>query len=163
MGVEHKENGSRFSGLAKVQDEADGVHATLLEDLVYTTRDGWHIVVPAGFVTDYASIPRVLSWLIPPRGKYNRPAIIHDFLYQTAPVDPVRLVCINGQTQTARTATNIRTSRCTQSRADYILREACENVDDRFTQRWTIYLGLRAGGWVAWNSYRRAEADHSIQ
>ena len=135
------ENGNRFSGLAKVQDEADGVHATLLEDLVYTTRDGWRIVVPAGFVTDYASIPRALTFIIPPRGKYNRPAIIHDFLYQTAPDDDVSGLV------------------CTQARADSIMREACENVDNRLTQRWAIYLGLRAGGWVAWRRYRRAETD----
>ena len=133
--------GNRFSGLAKVQDEEDGIHATLLEALSYTTQDGWRIEVPVGFVTDYASIPRALAWLIPLRGKYNRPAIVHDYLYQRAPLDEVR------------------GTRCTQARADHILREACENVDDRFTQRWAIYLGLRLGGWVAWRRYRRAESE----
>jgi uncharacterized protein DUF1353 len=129
-------HGERFSGLAKLEDQPDGVHAKLLEPLCYTTRNGWRICVPAGFLTDYASIPRALSVLIPPRGKYNRPAIVHDWLYQKAPVDPV-----TGK-------------RCTWSRADSVLREACEDVDDRFTQRWTIYLGLRAGGWVTWRRYR---------
>lgn len=156
MGDNQKEHGSRFSGLAKVQDEADGVHATLLEDLVYTTRDGWRIVVPAGFVTDYASIPRALGWLIPPRGKYNRPAIVHDWLYQHAPVDSVRMGAADEQSQANRAESDFR---CTQSRADAIMREACENVDNRLTQRWAIYLGLRAGGWVAWRRYRAAESS----
>lgn len=132
-------HGNRFSGLAKLEDAEDGLHATLLEALSYLTLDGWFISVPAGFPTDYASIPRPLQVIIPPRGVYNRPAFIHDYLYHFAPVDPH-----TGQ-------------RCTQARADSILREACENCDDRFTQRWAIYLGLRLGGWVAWRNYRRDE------
>jgi hypothetical protein len=39
--------------------------------------------VPAGFVTDLASIPRVLWSLLPPHGRYAKAAIIHDWLYAT--------------------------------------------------------------------------------
>ena len=132
--------GDRFSGLARLENGIDGRHDTLLEPLAYTTRDSaWTIVIPAGFVTDYASIPRPLWVAIPPRGRYNRPAIVHDFLYQTAPIDP-------------RT-----THRCTWTTADAVLREACENVCTRATQRWVIWLGLRAGGWVTWRRYRARE------
>lgn len=132
-------NGNRFNGLAYYRDEADGVTATLTRSLIYTTKAGWRIIVPRGFVTDFASIPRPLQVAIPPRGKYNRPAIVHDWLYRNAPIDP---------------ATG---KRCTQAQADYILREACENVDDRFTQRWAIFLGLKLGGFVTWNKYREKE------
>lgn len=132
-------HGSRFSSLAHLEDQENGTTAKLLSRLTYTTVDGWAITVPAGFVTDFASIPRPLWVVIPPRGKYNRPAIIHDWLYQRAPFDPT---------------TN---RRVTQARADSILREACENCDDRFTQRWTIYLGLRVGGFVTWNRYRQKD------
>lgn len=39
------------------------------------------ITVPKGFITDYASIPRILwSWL-PAWGPYGPAAIIHDYLY----------------------------------------------------------------------------------
>jgi Protein of unknown function (DUF1353) len=132
-------HGSRFSGLAKLEDQEDGETAKLLELLCYATLDGWRICVPTGFETDFASIPRPLWAVIPPRGKYNRPAIVHDYLYHFAPLDP-------------------RTGRwCTQARADSIIREACENVDDRFTQRWAIYLGLRLGGFVAWRKYRKED------
>lgn len=41
------------------------------------------IVVPEGFVTDFASIPRILHIFFPPHGKYTKAAIIHDFLYDT--------------------------------------------------------------------------------
>ncbi len=132
-------HGSRFNGLAQYEDSEDGCSATLLRDVVYTTRDGWQITVPKGFTSDFASIPRVLWTVIPPRGKYNRPAFVHDLLYRLAPIDPT-----TGK-------------RCTQARADHILREACENCDDRFTQRWAIYLGLRAGGFVAWSNYRKKD------
>lgn len=42
------------------------------------------IRVPAGFVTDLASIPRWLWSLIPPDGKYAKAAIVHDYLYTQA-------------------------------------------------------------------------------
>lgn len=39
--------------------------------------------VPIGFVTDFASIPRVFWSVLPPDGKYTHPAIVHDYLYWT--------------------------------------------------------------------------------
>jgi hypothetical protein len=42
------------------------------------------IEVPSGFVTDLASIPRILWWALPPHGKYAKAAIIHDWMYVTA-------------------------------------------------------------------------------
>ena len=56
----------------------------LTEDLVYWPSNGHDpIVVPRGFVTDLASIPRPFwSWL-PPDGPWAKAAVIHDFLYYT--------------------------------------------------------------------------------
>lgn len=136
-----KHHGDRFNGLAQTEDQEDGCTARLLQRLTYLTKDRWLIEAPAGFLTDYASIPRLLWAIIPPRGRYNRPAIIHDFLYRYAPTDPVTGVA------------------CTQARADAILREACENCDDRPTQRWAIWSGLRLGGWWTWRKYRKADID----
>ena len=39
------------------------------------------VSVPKGFVTDFASIPRLFWSLLRPDGDYTYPAIIHDFLY----------------------------------------------------------------------------------
>lgn len=39
------------------------------------------ICVPAGFVTDFASVPRLLWAIFPPHGKWAKAAIVHDFLY----------------------------------------------------------------------------------
>lgn len=40
----------------------------------------WRIDVPAGFETDFASIPRALWWLLPPDGAYTQAAVLHDWL-----------------------------------------------------------------------------------
>jgi len=39
------------------------------------------IVVPSGFVTDFASVPRVLWSIFPKWGVYGPASIIHDYLY----------------------------------------------------------------------------------
>lgn len=41
------------------------------------------IHIPAGFKTDFASIPKIFDDVFgfDPRGKYSLPAIVHDFLY----------------------------------------------------------------------------------
>ena len=39
------------------------------------------ITIKAGFVTDFASVPSQLWWLIPPWGTYGKAAIVHDWLY----------------------------------------------------------------------------------
>ncbi|ENM4473285.1 DUF1353 domain-containing protein [Salmonella enterica] len=42
------------------------------------------IEVPAGFVTDLASVPRIFWTLLPPDGKYAKAAMIHDYMYDNA-------------------------------------------------------------------------------
>lgn len=44
------------------------------------------ITVPAGFVTDLASVPRILWPIFPPNGKYAKAAIVHDYLYSQGSV-----------------------------------------------------------------------------
>jgi hypothetical protein len=45
------------------------------------------IIVPAGYVTDFASVPEGLWNLFPPLGMWARAAIIHDYLYSTGGID----------------------------------------------------------------------------
>ena len=42
------------------------------------------IRVPAGTVTDLASVPRLLWAIFPPHGRWAKAAIIHDYLYDRA-------------------------------------------------------------------------------
>lgn len=41
------------------------------------------IEVPVGFITDFASIPRIFWNIAPKWGRYGKSAIIHDYLYCT--------------------------------------------------------------------------------
>ena len=41
------------------------------------------LTAPAGFITNFASIPRPLWPLLPPTGRYGKAAVIHDYCYQT--------------------------------------------------------------------------------
>ncbi len=55
----------------------------LLEDYkVWVPCLGIEILIPKGFVTNLASIPRWLWWLIPPDGIFMIASIAHDFGYQ---------------------------------------------------------------------------------
>lgn len=49
------------------------------------------IKVQAGFITDYASVPRGLWNLFPPHGKYVPAAVVHDWLYRRTIYD--RKIC----------------------------------------------------------------------
>ncbi|HIC6968973.1 TPA: DUF1353 domain-containing protein, partial [Salmonella enterica subsp. enterica] len=51
----------------------------------YLSDDNSDIIeVPAGFITDLATIPRIFWILLLPDGKYAKAAIIHDYLYDNA-------------------------------------------------------------------------------
>ena len=39
------------------------------------------IIVPAGFKTDFASVPRAFWSILPPAGLYGKAAVVHDYLY----------------------------------------------------------------------------------
>ncbi|WP_229996560.1 DUF1353 domain-containing protein, partial [Escherichia coli] len=49
-----------------------------------TERPDDVIYVPEGYVTDLASVPRILWSVFPPHGRYAKAAIIHDWLYDNA-------------------------------------------------------------------------------
>lgn len=60
----------------------DGRTWLVTEDFTYTRPTGWGIKVPAGFVTDFASVPRFFWRLLPPTGEYGKAAVVHDYLYR---------------------------------------------------------------------------------
>src|SRR3990167_4905100 len=38
------------------------------------------VIVPKGFITDFASVPRPFWFLFPPDGKYTQAAVLHDYI-----------------------------------------------------------------------------------
>jgi hypothetical protein len=110
----------------------------LLEPLEYRVADAdsaERIVVPAGFETDFASIPFGLRNLFPPLGPWARPAIIHDWLYANGGRLPER--------------------RYSRAEADAIFAEAMKVVGVPAWRRRLMHLAVRIGGVGGWG---RSEA-----
>lgn len=62
----------------KVEIHNNGARYTLLEPVAFPIEG---VTVPAGFVTDFASVPKILWSIFPPTGWYQRAALLHDYLY----------------------------------------------------------------------------------
>ena len=63
----------------------------LIEPLSFVDTDGTPYMAPAGTLTDFASVPRVLWSLFPKIGKHTRAAVLHDALCQTRPFASARV------------------------------------------------------------------------
>ena len=63
----------------------DGGHYRLLKPYLYTTKDGSAIIVPKGYITNGADIPRFFWRIYPPFSPEYMPAVIvHDYLCDIA-------------------------------------------------------------------------------
>ena len=65
-----------------IKNNPDGSGVVLTASYDCALPFGWSVVVPEGFVSDGASIPR-WAWPIvgpPLRGKHLEPAVVHDYL-----------------------------------------------------------------------------------
>lgn len=123
---------SAFHSYLRFEDDG-GFPFRLLSPLVYDSTYLDHmVVVPEGFKTDLCSIPRVLQNILPPVGRWDGAAVVHDFLYRQGGV--------------------------TRAEADAVMLEAMQLSGVTWWQRWTVYLGLRLGGWVVWRGYRKKES-----
>lgn len=60
-------------------DEEGATTWKLATPLVYKGNTDT-FVVPVGYVTDFATVPRFLHWLVSPYGAYTNAAILHDWL-----------------------------------------------------------------------------------
>jgi len=75
---------SIFTGpLTLTELDLDWRQWRLEQPLIYVVGaapEGPAVVVPRGFITDGASVPRPLWWLLPAWGRYSRAAVVHDYL-----------------------------------------------------------------------------------
>jgi hypothetical protein len=95
---------------------------SLVDDLVY--RGSWErFVVPAGFRTDFATVPRVVTWLVPRFGTYTLAAILHDWLVSEG----------------------IRTGVVSSPEADGIFRRVMRESGVPVLRRWLMWAGVRWG------------------
>jgi hypothetical protein len=112
---------SGFHGPVEVRARARVFELTA--PLTYTgARDT--IEVPAGFVTDFASVPRACSWLIPTYGTYTPAAVVHDWLCE-----------------------QVHAGAATVSRrdADGIFRRSLRELGVSWPRRWLMWAAVRVG------------------
>jgi hypothetical protein len=75
---------SRFTEVLLVSPLGDGRTWITRRDFGYDVGaegSGDTIDVPIGFMTDFASVPRVFWAILPQWGKYGNAAVIHDYCY----------------------------------------------------------------------------------
>lgn len=77
---------SQFTTPLQVEVIGDYQFKTIASFIYYVGREGSeeYITVKSGFVTDFASVPRVFWSVLPPHGKYAKAAVLHDWLYTNA-------------------------------------------------------------------------------
>jgi len=87
------------------------------------------INVPSGFMTDFASVPRIFWSILPPYWTYGKAAVIHDYLYIT------------------------QGHGYTRKRADQLFREGMEVLGVKAWKRFVMYWFVRVFGTIPW--YKR--------
>lgn len=106
-------------------DDQKDLHALLAVLIYVSTIAGMTFAVPTGFVTDFASVPRLplVYWLV---GNIARPAaVIHDYLYATGAVS--------------------------REIADAVFLEAMEVLGIPAWKRYAMYGAVRSAGWMYYN------------
>jgi hypothetical protein len=90
--------------------------------------NGFHhvFVVPIGYSSDFASIPKIFRPIINNDDQHiRRAAVLHDYLYETKTV--------------------------TRQEADKLMYESMLSVGASRIKALTVYIALRLGGWLAWD------------
>lgn len=118
----------RLSGPLDVSILPDGKRR-LNNALIYEI-DGEIYTVPRGFATDYSSHPALTRFIV----RFDRvdyAGTCHDWLYQTGEVS--------------------------RAKADRIWRLIAQHGSHgaNWAQAWASWIGLRLGGWLVWNRYRK--------
>lgn len=122
---------SQFTEKLIVSLEKDGTHWELEAPFEYYTElfnEKIYITVPKGFRTDFASIPKIFHSFISDRDKYNKAAVVHDWLYHSKQFD--------------------------RKTADRIFLEGMEVLGISKLKRYLFFWAVRIFGGFRWNSKR---------
>jgi Protein of unknown function (DUF1353) len=104
----------------------DGTKWELAETVIYDAPAYPHdqLTIPAGWKTDFASIPRPFWALLPPTGQYGLAAVVHDWLWNHPALD-------SGKTLSA-------------AEVDSIFLDAMAELNVPRLTRYTMYGAVRA-------------------
>jgi hypothetical protein len=112
---------------------------SLTTPLIWTGSKGDTFAVPVGFVTDFATVPRFLHWLVSPYGGYTRAAVLHDWL----------LVQLAGWTDRYNGGRNLDMALpenlppADSRDCDGIFRRVMEELGVPWAKRWTMWAAVR--------------------
>ena len=114
---------SNFNNTLKVEVVDGGWK--LLEPLPYKSDIlGRIVIVPDGYVTDLASVPRLMRWLVPvANAKNRRAAVVHDWLCSEKVQKKMGI---------------------DQRKADEVFREALKVCEVGFIGRWGMWMPVRS-------------------
>lgn len=105
-------------------------------------NSGLFIRCHEGMVTDLASIPRAIRWLIPKVGMDAQASVVHDRGYRDGFVR-VRIDVCERQIAVSR------------GMIDSMYLQAMRALGVSRWRRHTLYIGVKVGGWVVWNRLRK--------
>jgi hypothetical protein len=106
----------------------------LVSNLRYDSDVAGMIDVPAGFQTDFASVPRLPIFFTLFGDRAHREAVLHDYGYRVDSVPPM-----------------------SRSMVDDLFLEAMKERGKGFFVRYAMYWGVRAGGWTAYHKKKVAD------
>lgn len=122
--------------LERIEDTSRDGRGTwrLLSDLVYDSDLAGVIIVPAGTITDLASVPRLPFAYLLTGGLAHAAAVVHDWLYTTRHLG--------------------------RKRADAVFKEATLALGVSGWQAWLMWVGVRAGGGSSWDAPGPEQPEH---
>ena len=130
----------RFRSALVASATGDGKYWILTQPLEYEQpKTKQKFVVPRGFVTDLASVPRLFWTAFPPCGNYTPAAVVHDYLYWE------------------------QLPSCNRECADTVLLVAMEESGVGKLARNAIYAGVRVGGEGPWKKNAADKAAGHIR
>ena len=112
----------------------------LMEPLTYQGKHD-RFEVPAGFYTDFASVPRLFQGLIPKNGKHDAAAIMHDYFYTSRPVVAVPLALDWAAYETI-----------SRKDADGLFKRMMRELGVNPIRYHIVYIAVRLFGWMTWNT-----------
>lgn len=140
---------SSFTKELRVKVLDNGAHYEVLDEFVYyrNSNGDFKIRVEEGFVTDFASVPRLFWSIFPPFGKYTKAAVLHDRL----------CVAFHNKETWSKLTTDLSTlpseyhnKVVTRKEADEVFKEAMEAIKVNKVTRWFLYTSVRLFGIFAY-------------
>ena len=139
---------SSFTKELRVKVLDNGAHYEILDEFVYYRDDdgNFKIKVENGFITDFASVPRMFWSIFPPFGKYTKAAVLHDRLCEAYNHKEKWSAVI---TEDSNVPDEIKDRLVTRREADDIFLEAMTAIKvPKFTRR-CLYASVRLYAIVA--------------